>query len=373
MNTPPTVATVERLLGLEGGLRLSIYMPAHRAGSDIWQDPIRCKNLIREAQEKLLALEVDGTSRDEIRQLIRPLIELQEDRDFWQHQGDGLAIFRAADTMEVFRLPVELPELCVLGTRFHLKPLLMALAAEKMFHVLSLSQNSVKLFKGSASGLSKVDLALEAEPISAPSEGTTLRSKTTTSGARLTNSLEWDQKAQLAAYCRKVDHAVAAVVKPDELVILAAVEYVGNIYRQVSSLRGIAAHGIHGNPDNDSIGRMHGAALAIAREHFDQDRLVLEHKFLASLRRGNGLDDPAATVLAARQGRLDTVFVPIGRHVWGHLDSDGTVQLTAEQGPQDEDLLNRILIETWKAGGRVFALPPGQIPGGRIVAAITRY
>lgn len=374
MITSPTTEIVEKLLNLEGGARLSIYMPTHRAGADIWQDPIRCKNLIREANEKLLALEGTGSSGNDIRGLLRPLAELQENREFWQHQGDGLAIFRAADTIEIFRVPVELPELCVVAPRFHLKPLLMALAAERPFHVLSLSQNAVKLFRGSAAGLTEVDLDFDSSEPSRPSDrNNTLRAQATVSGAHLMNVPEFDQKAHLAAFCRKVDHAVAARVQPHDLLILAAVDYVGNIYRDVSTLRGIAAKSVHGNPETVSVAQLHAAAIVIAREEFDQTRLTHTDRFFASQRQGKALDDPAAAIQAARQGRVDTVFVPIGVHVWGRLNSDGNAELAAQAGPQDEDLLNRILIDTWKAGGRVFALPPDQIPGGGLVAAMTRY
>ena len=40
----------------EGAERcVSIYLPTHRAGSDIQQDPIRLKNLLRRAEESLRA------------------------------------------------------------------------------------------------------------------------------------------------------------------------------------------------------------------------------------------------------------------------------------------------------------------------------
>ncbi|MEQ1948932.1 MAG: hypothetical protein ABL995_17205 [Bryobacteraceae bacterium] len=373
MITTPTTATAERLLSADGGPRISLYMPTHRAGADIWQDPIRCKNLIRQAHEQLQALETEGASRSQADELMNRLDELQQDRLFWQHQGDGLAVFCAADTWEVFRLPNTLPEISIVGPRFHLKPLLMAMAEEQPFHVLALSQNAVKLFMGSASGLHEVDLALDIDVISPPEMRKSLRGQATTAGARVTHALERDQKGQLADYCRKVDRVIAPHVKAHEPVVLAAVDYLGAIYREVSTLPNLAHDTIGGNPETTHVDQLHAAALPIARRLFDGARTEFENRYFDRQREGKALDEPAAAVQAARQGRVETVFVPIGVHVWGHINSSGDVVLSDRQGPQDEDLLNRVLIDTWKTGGRVFAVAPNTIPGGRMLAATTRF
>lgn len=373
MITFPTTETAERLLSADGGPRISLYMPTHRAGADIWQDPIRCKNLIRQAQEQLRILEAEGVSRSQAEALTNRLDELQQDRLFWQHQGDGLAVFCAADTWEVFRLPNTLPELCIVGSRFHLKPLLMARAGDQTFHVLALSQNSVKLYSGSASGLHEMDLALEVSAISPPESRKSLRGQATTAGARVTHAMEWDQKSLLAEYCRKIDHAIAPRLGAHEPLILAAVDYLATIYREVSRTPNIAEQCLSGNPETTPIEQMHQEALPIARRFHERARSVFEERFLERQHEGKTVNDALEAVRAARCGRLDTVFVPIGVHVWGHFSSSGDVILSDRHGPQDEDLLNRVLIDTWKSGGRVFAVPPNMVPGGRIVAATTRF
>ena len=68
---------------------VSIYMPTHRTG-DIEQDPIRLKNLLREAEDQLVDY---GISMPDAGGLLEPAEQLLPDSHFWQHQGDGLAIF----------------------------------------------------------------------------------------------------------------------------------------------------------------------------------------------------------------------------------------------------------------------------------------
>jgi hypothetical protein len=182
-----------------------------------------------------------------------------------------------------------------------------------------------------------------------------------------------DAKKQIAEYLRKVDTTVSTAVAGGELVILAAVDYLAGIYRSVSRLPNIASVSIGGNPETAGTDYLHAMSLPIARQHFDHARIEQTERYLKQQREGNTLNDPAAAVQAARHGRLDTVFVPIGVHVWGSVGSDGEVRIAGSQDPPNEDLLNRILIDTWKTGGRVFALPPEQIPGGGIFAATTRF
>jgi hypothetical protein len=53
MNTSKREDLME-LISEQKGICVSIYMPTHRAGSETQQDPIRLKNLLKEAEEVFL-------------------------------------------------------------------------------------------------------------------------------------------------------------------------------------------------------------------------------------------------------------------------------------------------------------------------------
>jgi len=65
------------------------------------------------------------------------------------------------------------------------------------------------------------------------------------------------------------------------------------------------------------------------------------------------------------------VFVALGQHLWGTLDS-GTNKVSLHQRPEigDEDLLNFTAIHTLRRGNAVFALRPEDMPEGKLLAAI---
>ena len=70
---------------------LSLYQPTHRRRPENQQDPIRFRNLVKA---------IEGSLRQkyparEVQPLLEPFQVLAEDRDFWNHTLDGLAVLGA--------------------------------------------------------------------------------------------------------------------------------------------------------------------------------------------------------------------------------------------------------------------------------------
>ena len=378
MKTTASTAVVERLFNEIGFPLISIYMPTHRAGSEIWQDPIRLKNLMRSAEHDL---ETAGVPRGQISSLLQPLAALRDDREFWQHQGDGLALFQSTAGMEVFRLATVVPELSVVSSEFHLKPLLMALSGDETFYVLALSQNRARLYQGTPDGRGTPGVLKEVEDLVLPDgmnmksagDDNSPQSHSAGRGVEIHHVAEQNTKAHLAEYCRQVDQAITPVVSANAPLILAAVDQLAGLFRGSATRPGLLPESISGSPDNATASQLFKQALPIAQRYFDSRRIEASDRFLACCHTSKGLDETAETILAARQGRIATLFVPTGVQIWGQIDDAGGVTLSDFKRPSDHDLLNLALIETWKSGGEVFAVAPDQMPGGRKIAAVARF
>lgn len=117
---------------------VSLYMPMYQAGAEIQQNPIRFKNLIKQA-EALLQHDY-GLSETEALDFLQPAIELDR-AEFWEYQNAGLAIFIGSDLLQYYRVPLEFEELVVVSDRFHFKPLLPLLSSDGQFYLLALSQS----------------------------------------------------------------------------------------------------------------------------------------------------------------------------------------------------------------------------------------
>ena len=96
------------LVERDEGPCVSIFMPTHRAGAETQQNPIRVKNLTREAEKQLIE---GGLPSRGAKELLVPLKGLLEDALFWRYQSDGLAMFSSVALFRCYRLPVTFDEL----------------------------------------------------------------------------------------------------------------------------------------------------------------------------------------------------------------------------------------------------------------------
>jgi hypothetical protein len=69
-----------------------LYLPTHRAGVAIEQDPIRLRNLLEATERELVGM---GWRPGDAEKQLVPARPLLKDRDVWRHQADGLAPFIA--------------------------------------------------------------------------------------------------------------------------------------------------------------------------------------------------------------------------------------------------------------------------------------
>jgi len=147
---------LEQLIEVKDEYCISFYMPTHRTGREQQQDPVRLKNLIAEAEKKLIE---HGVRNPKVQKLMRPAEAFLTDNDFWQHQGDGLAIFLTPGFLRAYRLPYTFSELMVLGRNFHIKPLLPLLTPNGQFYILAVSLNEIRLFRCTRATVNEVELS----------------------------------------------------------------------------------------------------------------------------------------------------------------------------------------------------------------------
>src|SRR5690348_70579 len=105
---------LDELVALDAQPAISLYLPTHVAGREIRQDPIRLKNLLSAAAERLSATR----RRPEIEELLEPAGSLVGDEEFWRHQRQGLAVFLAAGFARIHKLPVPVPEEAFVADHF---------------------------------------------------------------------------------------------------------------------------------------------------------------------------------------------------------------------------------------------------------------
>jgi hypothetical protein len=360
---------------------VSIFMPTHRAGQEIRQDPIRLKNLLKQAEDELAR---EGSRPAEARELLAPIAALLEDAAFWRHQGEGLAIFRSPDVFRVYRLPMKVHEFVTVSDRFYVKPLVPLLTYDARFYILALSQQAVRLLECSLQHVQEVELAdvpqgvQEALPTGPTPD---LQKYTRPVGARTERvhghgvGVEDNDLVNLTRYFHRVDDGLRPVLsQADAPLILACVEHLAPVFKEVASYRHILEELIPGNPDGVPNEELHRKAWQIAEPYFQQARAMAAAQYHEGITKGRAGHSLADVLAAAHQGRIASLFIPLGVRRWGRFRSDDfTVDEHAEEQPGDEELLDLAAVQTLVHGGALYGVAPEEIPGKQLLAAVYRF
>lgn len=379
---------LQQLIETHGEWHVSLYMPTVRAGNEQQQNPIRLKNLLATAQEKLSEY---GVRRPDVEEMMRPAEELLADRTFWQQQGDGLAIFLSNGVSRVYRLPAQFGELVVVGKSFDVKPLLPLLNGNGDFYILMLSQNQIGLFRATRDNLSGVELkdvptnmddALQIEDLQKNLGFQTMTSNSGGAGGERAaihygQGVEDDKKELLRRYFQLVDQGIARQMDDESApMVLAGVDYLLPIYREVSTYRNLLEDGLEGSRDRQDLNELHADAWKLVEPIFMKNQQEAVDRFLELHGQKNGLatSDLDSAVKAAIGGRIETLIVPTGVQKWGRYDpAKDAVVFDSEPTPENEDMINFTAVQTILSSGNVYAVPADQLPGDGDVAAILRY
>lgn len=365
---------------------ISLYLPTHRAGKEIKQDPIRFKNLLRQAEERLLK---SGLRRSEAQEILAPAQPLLADDEFWQHQGDGLAVFISTKMFRFLRLPFEFAELVVVTDRFHVKPLLTLLSVDGRFYVLALSQNQVRLLQGTRQSIGTVNLASVpgslAEALGEEEREKQLQLHT---AGRSSGPIfhghggggtdETIHKKDLLRYFKIVDKGLQDLICIEQApVVLAGVDYLLPIYREANTCAQLVDEGIAGNPEHLSDRELHDKAWAILEPLFARKLERAADQYRELVGAGRASRDLEQILPAASAGRVDSLFVTVGVQVWGAFDEkSGELVVHGERESGDQDLLDLAAVQTLSHQGNVYAVGSDKMPdidADGSIAAIFRY
>lgn len=370
------------LAAARNGHCVSLYIPTHRAGPDTGQDQIRLKNALSRARKELRAL---GAADSEADELLAPVADLTRDNGFWTHLEGSLAVFAGGGRTSAYRLSSEVEELVVVSDRFHIKPLVPLVATGEVFHVLALSQNKVRLLRGSRYEISEIALGDIPPSLADALWYEDRESQLHSHGAkrvgmgRVTATFHGHgvgidtKEVDLQQFLSAVDEGLAHMLGPGSgPLVLAGVGSTVSQFRRLSRYPVIAEGAVEGSVEDWSCAQLHERSWPLVQPLFTRARARAEERVLAE--RTPTTDELAEALDAARSGRVESVFVPLGTHRWGSFDLDSVrVEEHDERQPGDSDLLDDLAAATLGHGGEVYAVDAADVPGGTLVAASLRY
>ena len=360
---------------------LSLYQPTHRQNQ---QDPIRFRKLVKVLEESLL----QRYPTDEIRPLLDPFLALADDRDFWNHTLDGLAVLGARGVFRVYRLQRPVAELVVVADSFHTKPLMQILQSADRYQILGLSRQEIKLFEGNRDALDEIEPAhgVPRTITEALGEELTESHQTVASYGGVGGShspmhhghggkaSEVDSDAE--RFFRAIDRGILEHhSQPSALpLILATLPEHRHMFHQVSHNPFLLVEGIDIHPDALPIDELRQRAWQVFEPHYLARLAALVEEFGRARSQDLGHDELARVARAVAVGRVATLLIEANRQLPGRIDAaTGDVEFDDLAPLEIDDALDDLGALALKMGGEVVIVPTERMPTETGIAAIYRY
>ena len=377
-----TLDELKVLLAGQQGLCVSLFMPTHRRGRETEQDPIRFKNLLRQAEEHLQS---KGLRSPEAMEMLKPAQRLLNDPVFWRHQSDGLAVFVNSEGCRHYPLPLLFEELAVISDRFHLKPILPLFTGDGHFYILALSRKQVRLLEGTRYTVDEIDLegmsTSIAEVLQYERFEKQLQFHTGTAGGGERAAVFHghdpgdEDKGRILRWFQRLDNELSSLLAGEQSpLVLAGVEHLFPPYKEANTYPYLLDEGIPGNPEELHLEELHAKAWPIVHSTFMEAVKEAAARYRQLAGTGQTTTDVKETVSAAHHGRVDILFVTVGVQIWGDFDPNtNTVHIHRESGHGDKDLLDLAAIQSILNGGTVYAVKSEKMPAHAPLAAVFRY
>lgn len=359
------------------------------------ENQVMVKNLLRDSERQLKAREVRP---DEISKLLRPIQQLFNEQKPGPARKTSLAVLRDRDQFEWLALPYAVDSLVEVGQHFYVKPLMPLVEAEAGYYLLLLSGDHVALYRGDENNMEAVDVPelpknmhealgteqpiesqqfhTEAQPIGPPTAGggPTQRAAQFFGHGDAADPAK-DQKRR---FCQAIDRALAPWLRNKGArlpLVLAGTDNVQSMYVEHSEYRDVLVP-IEplGNPEHLPPKELRSRAWQALAPRLAKQRQTAIEKYREALAHGRGSNQVTQILPAARAGRVEYLLAPMSRLQYGDYDlATGVVRVTENAGPDDQELTNLAVMETFRNGGRVHALPAEEMPDGSPLGAVYRY
>ena len=364
----PTLAEIKALHHARADACVSIYVGTTPQTQHVKASRIAFGNLGKAALDQLDAASFDKRRRALIEE---ELAAVADDDVFWTVQARSLAVLATPDNLSTYRLATAVSDMVEVADRFHLKPLLRAIAFPQHAFVLALSEKSARLVEVFAD-LPPSVVRVPDLPKSAADAVGRASVNNLTQGTRIANAQ--GQTVLLRQYARQVAASLRPILAGRETpLILAATEPLGPMFRSFNTYPALAPEGIATSPDRMTDGELAAAARPVLDQLYAGE--IEKAVGLLETRRGQKrlTTDLNEAARAATNGAIEMLLVDIDRVIPGTVDEAGAVAQAAKPGPGSYDIVDEIAGRAIGAGARFLAVRKDDIPGGAPLAASLRY
>jgi hypothetical protein len=341
---------------------VSILAPTHRTAPSNKQDPIKVKNLVRNAVDRL---HQEFTKR-ETAAVVANLQQLVRDVD-WEHTLDGLALFASRRLSRAVSVPFRVKPRAVIDETFATRDLVYAFNRATPYRVLVLSHKPT-LYDGWTALLDEHKV----KPFPMVHRGPGGASKLP--GGQGVNPSAVRDEAQ-RQFFRLVDDAVDALQKANRLpLVVVGVERNLAFYREVTRQSGAIVGMLAGNYDQASpsaLGKLvwpvfeSGATLRRTEALVQLDEAVGVHRHASGI-------DQVWRVAVGRKSRTLLVEKEFKYPADVSPEGDRLLPYTGQGPAALDDAVDEVIERVMDSGGEVYFYPTGTLEVHQKIAVVLR-
>lgn len=365
---------------------VSIYLPMFKRGKEQNQgiSEAHLKSCIREVHGILLA---QGMSEKVAGKYLKPIKELVEDIAIWRNPSEGMVIFLSKEMgMQYYKLPIKFNVFAYVSDHHYLLPLLSLYSNDSSFYLLELSQDHVKLFEGNMFEMEDLfvsELAPERleEAVGFDYEQKMLQFR---SGHSLYSQGAFhghgegkdDERKEVSNFFREINKGVVATIqKKNAPLILACVDWLYPLYKEVNTYPNLHPDYISGDPEFKNTNEMHKQAWSLIQDLQSKMRDQKADRYEDLIHTAKTSHQISEIVPAAVHGKIDTLFVSKNEEVYGTFNPNkDCVIIDSEKTAGNLSLPNLAAMNTFLKGGTVFSMEADKMPfKKRPLNALLRY
>lgn len=375
---PITVKDLQDLASVDEDVCVSLYLPTHPSAPESHQDPVRLRNLLDEAENRLLQ---QGQRRPDVEKLLKPARDLVGEEYFWTHQSDGLAIFLTQDSIRRFRLPAPFEQCIEVAGQFLITPLVSLLRPGHAFYILAVSQNSCRLFRGTQFQVEEEELeelpddlqsalgwwrereiSFHSQPPRGPGDFPLIHGHD-----------EDDKEIDLTAYLRQVADPLKSLLHNKSAPLLfAGVEELLPLFRRVYGEKGLINERVTGNPDQMTGVELHQKAWPIVEKYNQEQAAKVWDNYYGAQNLDRASHNLNTILTACRDGLVETLLIADGTRHLVTLDPETHAIQSDKDDGHLVDALNLAAVMALRTDAKVLSVPPTNIPEKASAAAILR-
>lgn len=340
---------------------ITIILNTHRTLPDNEKDGITLKNLVKEAENRLL----ETGNKKEVQILIDRLNDLAGKIDH-RLNLESLVLFVNEDRAEYVRLPVTVKDRVVIDRTFATRDLVRAMHLDTHYYILVLSRDQARLIEALN------DQAVEELVAPFPVENTL------SSGSTAEMADAGRQRSLTAEFFNRVDKEVNAARQNNPLPVLICTEEENfHEYLKIADQKDSILDTLFSRSrQTEKAHAIVSEAWEIIREYTIRKNNERKKELHQAVSANTFLSDTNEIRQAILEGRVKTLFVEQGLFQPAVMDGDRIVYVSdGERNDKEviEDIYDELIEKNMDFGGDVVFLPKGELDAFNGFGAITRY